>query len=110
MNLKKEELSGLRAIKFIAEENGRSVGRAYLYLINNSLHEKPYGLLEDMLVEEEYRGKGIGRQLMEAVISEAKERGCYKLVAQSRHSRTEAHSFYEKNGFKDHGKNFRIDL
>ncbi|MDP2693164.1 MAG: GNAT family N-acetyltransferase [bacterium] len=97
-------------IKIECEENGKIIGRAYLYLINNDLHNQPYALLEDMFVEVEARGRGIGKELMDKIIEEAKKNNCYKLVAQSRYSRTEAHSFYLRNGFKDHGKNFRIDI
>jgi len=34
-------------IKFFVEENGKELGRAYLYVLRNDLHERPFGLLED---------------------------------------------------------------
>lgn len=99
-----------KAVKITFEQSGKTVGRAYLYVIYNDLHKKPYGYLEDVFVEEEFRGKGIGGQLVKAVIEEAKARGCYKLVGTSRHSRPEVHDFYKKLGFEEYGKEFRMDL
>ncbi len=109
MNIKRENKRS-EVVKFIAEENGAVVGRAYLYLIKNDLHAEPYGLLEDVFVEEEYRGRGLGTKLAQAVIDEAKARGCYKIIATSRTSREGAHHLYEKIGFKKYGWEFRMDF
>jgi len=98
------------AVKFEMRDDEKVVGRAYLYLIKNDLHDGPYGLLEDLFVEEEYRKHGIGGQLVKAVIEEAKKLGCYKLVGTSRNSRAEVHEFYKKLGFSEYGKEFRMDL
>lgn len=99
-----------KAIKFEMKDKDNVVGRAFLYLIYNDLHGKPYGLLEDVFVDEDYRGKGIGTKLVQVVIEEAKKRKCYKLVGTSRHSRTELHKWYEKLGFENYGLEFRMDF
>ncbi|HAZ28338.1 MAG TPA: GNAT family N-acetyltransferase [Candidatus Magasanikbacteria bacterium] len=98
------------AIKITVEEDGKTVGRVYLYFIFNDLHEKPYGLMEDLFVDEARRGQGIGTKLITTLIEEAKRLGCYKLVGQSRHSRPEVHALYERYGFQNHGLNFRMDF
>jgi len=90
--------------------DGKVAGRAFLFLIYNDLHPKPYGLLEDVFVEEEFRGQGIGKSLVKAVIEKAKEAGCYKLIATSRFERENVHKLYESLGFKKWGIEFRIDL
>jgi GNAT superfamily N-acetyltransferase len=105
-----EELSGIRGYKFAKEDSGKEVGRVFLYLINNDLHEKPYGLMEDLFVLENYRGKGIASDLISELIEKAKELNCYKIVGQSRFEREEIHIMYEKRGFTKHGFNFRLDL
>lgn len=110
MKIKKEKIKGARGIKIVLEKNDKPIGHAYLYLIINDLHERPYGLLEDLFVEEVYRGQKIGSELAQAVIDKAKEFGCYKLLAQSRYSKEKVHEFYKKLGFIDYGKNFRLDL
>lgn len=99
-----------QAVKFTLERDGTVIGRAYLYLIYNDLHDAPYGLLEDVFVEEPYRGQGIGTQLVQAVVDEAKARGCCKLIGQSRFGREKVHEMYEKLGLHKHGYNFRMNL
>jgi GNAT superfamily N-acetyltransferase len=66
--------------------------------------------LEDVYVDEAVRGSGLGTEIVNAVIVEAKNHGCYKLVATSRYARPKVHELYMRLGFKDHGKEFRIDL
>jgi len=110
MQIKKTTEHKAYAIKITAEENGQEIGRVYLYILNNNLHREPFGLVEDLFVEEKQRGKGIGTELMQAVIAEARELCCYKLIGQSRYMRDDLHRFYERLGFTDYGKNFRIDF
>lgn len=98
------------AIKVTAEENNVSLGWAYLYIMFNDLHKEPFGFLENVFVKEENRGKGIGSKLVEAAITEAKRQNCYKIICTSRYKNPEVHKFYNKIGFKDYGKEFRIDL
>ncbi|KKW42612.1 MAG: hypothetical protein UY92_C0005G0034 [Candidatus Magasanikbacteria bacterium GW2011_GWA2_56_11] len=86
------------------------LGWALLVVIANERHAEPYGLMENVYVEREHRGKGIGTKLVELVISEAKERGCYKLLATSRHGKPEVHTLYERFGFANHGVEFRMNF
>ncbi len=98
------------AIKIIMEEAGKVVGRVYLYIVLNDLHAEPYGLIEDLYVEEAARGRGVGTELIKVAVTEAKARGCYKIIATSRQSREQVHALYEKNGFKNYGIEFRMDF
>ncbi|MBU0545807.1 GNAT family N-acetyltransferase [Patescibacteria group bacterium] len=110
MEIEKEIKKKNYSIKFSAKKNNEEIGRAYLCLIFNDLHEKPYGLLEDVFVQEKNRRSGLGTRLIQTVINEAKVLGCHKLIATSRHEREKIHRWYEKMGFKNHGIEFRIDL
>ncbi len=98
------------AIRLSAVENGKDLGAMYLYLIHNDSHTEPYGLLEDLLVKEEHRKKGIGTALVKEAIAEAKRLHCYKVIGTSRMARTEVHHFYEKLGMKKWGYEFRMDV
>lgn len=110
MDFQKKEIL-TKGIKVFLNDGEREVGRAHLYLIYNDLHPGvPYGLLEDVFVDESQRGQGVGTKLVQTIIDEAKAQGCYKLVATSRHERGQVHELYEKLGFKDHGIEFRIDF
>ena len=109
MDFNREQVRS-EGIKFSHKVNGQEVARAYLYVFYNSLHAEPVGYLEDVFVDEAYRGKGLAAQIIRRVVEEARAQGCYKIVATSRHSRTEVHRIYDRLGFKDWGLEFRLDL
>lgn len=110
MEIKKEIKKESYAVKIVAEENGTVLGRAYLYVIFNDLSDRPYGLLEDVFVAEGARKRGVGTQLVQVVVEEAKERKLERLICTSRYARPEVHAWYLKMGFTDYGKEFKMDL
>jgi GNAT superfamily N-acetyltransferase len=97
-------------IKISAQEDGKVLGWALLYIIINERHNEPYAFLENVYIEEEYRVRGLGTQLVQAAIEEAKNRNCYKIIGTSRKFKEGVHKFYEKNGFTNWGYEFRMDL
>ena len=97
-------------IKLYADENGREIARTYLYFMKNDLHETPFGLMEDVFVEPDHRKEGLGSKIVEEAIKVAREQGCYKLICTSRHSKPEIHAWYQRHGFVDQGKEFRMDF
>lgn len=109
IEIKSTEIIG-KGIKFYIQEDGKEVGRATLYVLHNDLHEEPFGFLEDVYVAESQRGKGLGTRIVKKVIEKAEELGCYKLICTSRYEKPRVHKLYEKIGFKDHGKEFKIDF
>jgi GNAT superfamily N-acetyltransferase len=109
MNIQKHNLN-LSGMKLTIAEKDKEIARISIIYIKNDLHDEPYALIEDLYVDENYRGKGYARQLFEAAIEEAKKSGSYKIVATSRYSRENVHNFYLRLGFKDYGKEFRLDL
>lgn len=106
-----KQRSAANGLKFTTSDSqGREIARAYLYLLRNSLHPEPFGLMEDVYVDEQYRSQGLGTQLVKAIIAAAKKSGCYKLIATSRESRVDVHELYQHLGFVDYGREFRIDF
>jgi GNAT superfamily N-acetyltransferase len=97
-----------KGIRFSISGSGREIARAYLYVMTNDLHDAPFGLLEDVFVDESERGSGLGTALVREIVSAANELGCYKLIATSRTSRPKVHELYERLGFEKHGVEFRI--
>jgi len=97
-------------IRFSVLEEGNEIGRAFLYILNNDLHKEPFGLMEDVFVSESARGRGMGTELIKAVIASARKQGCYKLIATSREERELVHKLYERLGFRSWGKEFRMDF
>jgi ribosomal protein S18 acetylase RimI-like enzyme len=69
------------------------------------------GDTEDVVVDKEYRGRGIARKLNEILIKEARKRkvDCIDLTSNS--SRTEAIAMYESMGFEKRDTNcYRLSL
>lgn len=109
MKVKKKEMK-VKGIRFSVVIDNKETARAFLYILFNNLHEEPFGFLEDVYVNESLRGQGVGTQLLNQVIDEAKKRECYKIVATSRYNRPEVHKLYKRLGFKKQGIEFRLDF
>ena len=61
-------------------------------------------------VDEDMRGQGIGRCLVEASLELARAWGCDRLELTSRLERSGAHSFYEAVGFSHTSKRFSMPV
>jgi GNAT superfamily N-acetyltransferase len=96
---------------YVAEEDGQIVG-TFLLLVYDALgyRARPVGLVEDVVVDQLSRGRGIGRDMMNFAMERCREAGCYKLVLSSNLNREDAHRFYESLGFKKHGFSFEVEL
>lgn len=108
MEIKQEKINAL-GIKFFIEDNGKEIARAYLYILKN-IHEQPFGFMEDIFVDENFRSQGLGTKLVEVLIKAAKQNNCYKLIGTSRYERPKVHDWYSSFGFKDWGKEFKMDF
>ncbi|MDQ7092543.1 GNAT family N-acetyltransferase [Desulfosporosinus sp. PR] len=96
---------------FVAEAKQKIVATCSLIIIENLGHQgAKLALAEGMIVSPEYRGCGLGRQLMQFVLEQAKKENCYKLMLSSNKKRVEAHNFYLRQGFQQHGISFMIDV
>ncbi len=94
----------------IAEHNGRPAGFA-LYFFNYSTWVGRPGLyLEDIFVNPELRGLGIGKALLERVAAIAVEKGCLRLQWEVLDWNTPAIEFYRAMGaeFLDEWRNVRV--
>jgi ribosomal protein S18 acetylase RimI-like enzyme len=57
------------------------------------------GLIEDVRVASHCRGRGIGEQLVQWALGEARDRGCKLVELLTHHTRLDAQRFYERLGF-----------
>ena len=82
---------------FVAEEGGEVVGLA-LYYYSYSTWKGKSLYLEDLVVREAHRGKGIGKQLFDRVMLEAKEEGACRVDWQVLDWNTPDIDFYKRQG------------
>lgn len=97
---------------FVAEENGIIPGFALFY-IRYSTWKGQRMYLEDIIVTEEARGRGIGKLLMERLIEEAKEKKFSGMMWQVLEWNEPAINFYKKYynaNFDDEWVNCSINL
>lgn len=86
------------SIIYVAEHENKIIGTAKLFIeykFNNNLTKM--GHIEDVVIEEKYRGNGIGKKLIIILLEEAKKKNCYKVSLCSSQKNKD---FYIKCGFK----------
>jgi ribosomal protein S18 acetylase RimI-like enzyme len=84
----------------VAESEGRVVGCLQLAVLAGiSSQGGIRGLLEDVRVASDCRSRGIGEQLVQWAMTEAKARGCNLVELLTHSSRVDAQRFYKRLGF-----------
>lgn len=93
----------------VYEDAGKVVGTATLLLQFNLTHgARPYGHIENVVTDSSYRGKGVGKALIDYLVDKAKRKGCYKVVL---NCSDENVPFYQKCGFKKTSEvEMRLDI
>lgn len=91
---------------FVIEDKGKIIGSITL-LIEIKIIRKlsKVGHLEDVVVSNEYRGKGIAKKLIQHCINVSKTEGCYKLILDCN---KDLAPFYNKFGFENNNLQMSI--
>ena len=79
----------------VAMEEGNVLGYASIHYIKKITRKS--GVIEDVVVKENQRGKGIGKLLVKNLIEKAKKNNCDKIILSSSEKNLK---FYEKLGFQ----------
>ncbi len=95
----------------VAEDHGVIVGTLQLTFI-------PYltfgggwrAQIEAVRVASDRRGQGVGRQLMQWAIDQARSHGCHLVQLTTNKTRTDAHRFYESLGFEPTHEGMKLYL
>ena len=102
-----EELKSLlkdesRPILVCVDENDEVMGYCFCifqqHLNNSVLTDIKTLYIDDLFVDENLRGKHIGKELYEAALNLAKDSGCYNLTLNVRSCNPSAMKFYEAQG------------
>ena len=95
---------------YAAVADDRIVGVFSLLMMDKLAHQgTPAGIVEDVVVQQDLQGQGIGRKMMAFAMDRCREAGAYKLVLSSNLRREKAHQFYESLGFRKHGFSFVVE-
>ncbi|WP_316810802.1 GNAT family N-acetyltransferase [Pedobacter heparinus] len=69
-----------------------------------------FAIISYLVVDENIRSKGIGKELEAYCVEQAKARGCDRIQLHSSLKRTGAHKFYEREGYQESPKYFSKSL
>ena len=106
-NILKKILENENHIIHVAELNGKIVGSTTLLIEQKFIHEGGFvGHIEDVVVNKEFEGRGIGMKLVLSLLDVAKEKKCYKTIL---NCEDKLIPFYEKIGFKQKSIEMRFD-
>ena len=94
----------------VAAREGTPVGFINFTVRQTILHESPSALIDELVVAEEHRGKGVGSQLVQAAIEKCRNLGCCEVEVSTEKTNLKARKFYKQCGFEEIGTLFEVDL
>ncbi|MEK7134030.1 MAG: GNAT family N-acetyltransferase [Patescibacteria group bacterium] len=93
----------------IAQDGKKIIGVAFLYIAQKM--GKRVAFVEDVVVDEASRGRGVGKDIMAEVVALARAKKATYVTLTSRPAREEANKFYQKIGFELRETNvYRLNL
>ena len=101
-DLKEAFIRGIRSKSqryICAAADSKVVGFCSLTVKNSLWQQGPLGCIDELIVDDEYREKGVGSKLLDRIMEIAKALGCRAVVLDSAFHRKDAHRFYEQRGF-----------
>lgn len=101
--LRKVYERGLRAksqVYLCASDANNVRGFVSLIIKNNLWQAANVGNIDELVVDEKHRGRGLGTQLLNEIIARASQRGCVRLELDSAFHRNSAHEFYQRQDFE----------
>lgn len=97
-------IPGLRqhpgTLVFLAWNGAQPVGAAVCFQGFSTFAAKPLVNIHDLSVLPDWRGRGVGRQLLRAVADWARAHGCCKLTLEVLDHNLRARGLYESEGFR----------
>ena len=84
----------------IAERAGEAIGMALFFPWLSTWQGRLYLYVQDLYVQSEERGSGLGRRLLGAVARAGRTRGCHSLLLAVATSNAPAARFYARLGFR----------
>ena len=82
----------------LAVDKSKIVGLASVVFLPR-LNQKLELWIPELVVDKNYRKKGIGKSLIQSCIDIAKKKGCFRIRLESGNKKKGSHKFYKKLGF-----------
>ena len=93
-------LDSTKARLFVAERNDRLVAMSTVQLLISTAEGGTVGLVEDVVVDETYRDRGIGKMMLQHLETWAQNNGLVRLQLLADRNNPSALRFYEKSGWQ----------
>lgn len=91
------------AAVFVAIHQGRPVGMVSVRIVSDLFHAAPAALIQELVIDEEHRGMGLGGALLDTAVAHAAERGCAEVSVATGAGNEVAQALYRSRGFEAHG-------
>ena len=84
----------------VAEEKGQIVSSCVCVIVPNLTRgQRPYGFIENVVTDKEYRGRGLATACLNYAKDLARKENCYKLMLMTGSKQEETLRFYERAGY-----------
>lgn len=95
----------------VVEDNGKIIGTSQLTIITYLTYRGgKRGQIEGVRIDEDYRGRGIGKLMIEWSINKSRELGCHLVQLTMDKQREETIQFYNKLGFVASHEGLKLHL
>jgi N-acetylglutamate synthase-like GNAT family acetyltransferase len=85
---------------FVLENEGKMVATCYLNIVDNLTRNlAPYAVIENVVTNSKFRGRGFGKNIVKFALDEAWKLGCYKVMLLTGSKKEATLMFYESCGF-----------
>lgn len=89
----------------VAEEYGEIVSSCVCVIIPNLTHEqRPYALIENVITDEKYRGRGLASKCLDHAKQIAEQENCYKIMLLTGSKEESTLRFYRNAGYNSEDK------
>jgi ribosomal protein S18 acetylase RimI-like enzyme len=94
----------------LAEDEGQVVGLLSLSFRHTLFHSAPTALIDELVVEQGHRRRGVGRQLVAEAIERCRAAGCCEIEVSTERSNEAAQKFYRQHGFSPEAVLFELEF